>query len=347
MHHPLPAAATGATSRAAARRVALAAALLAGLGAAAAIAQAPAPPAAPLPEDDAVVAARVDGADLTVGEVRRLWKLSAGGRPPSGQEAALLAAQALDEAIARRLLSAYFAELGLRPSDDDVAQARAKLVTQLAARNLPLEKFLEQQGLVTADLDAQLAWESVWNGWLKTRLTDEALAAAFEARRREFDGTRLRVRHVLLRVPAPGDAAQVAATVARARDLRQRIAAGEFDLADAARRYSDGPSREQGGDLGFIGRREPMVEPFSAAAFALKPGQVSEPVWTPFGVHLIEVTEVQPGKKTWQDVRADLVPAVARDLRAEVLAERRAKARIEYTGRAPYLEPQTGRLVVP
>jgi peptidyl-prolyl cis-trans isomerase C len=71
-----------------------------------------------------------------------------------------------------------------------------------------------------------------------------------------------------------------------AQDLLKRIAAGE-SFETLARQHSQCPSGKQGGMLGTFGRGQ-MVKPFEDAAFALEPGQISGPVRTQFGFHLIK-----------------------------------------------------------
>jgi peptidyl-prolyl cis-trans isomerase D len=128
------------------------------------------------------------------------------------------------------------------------------------------------------------------------------LEAYYQEHLSEFQhGNQARMAYVLLpRLPSPRDSLRVAQDAAQ---LRQEILEGA-DFAELARSMSEDPgSAGNGGDLGTFTRGR-MVKPFEEAAFALKPGEVSEPVLTPFGWHLIKVEERSADEQGEEQVRA-------------------------------------------
>jgi peptidyl-prolyl cis-trans isomerase C len=115
----------------------------------------------------------------------------------------------------------------------------------------------------------------------------------------------VKASHILIQVPADADEAKKAAALASIQSLKQRIDKGE-NFANLAMENSDCPSKAKGGDLGFFSR-EQMVQPFSEAAFALQPGQVSDVVTTRFGYHLIRVTERKDAQAmAFNDVKEEI-----------------------------------------
>jgi peptidyl-prolyl cis-trans isomerase SurA len=96
--------------------------------------------------------------------------------------------------------------------------------------------------------------------------------------------TQIHARHILIKTSKIVDDAQAREKL---ESLRQRIEHGE-SFAELAKRYSEDASAPQGGDLGWLSPGD-TVPAFEQAMDALKDGQVSEPVKTPFGWHLIQV----------------------------------------------------------
>jgi len=151
-------------------------------------------------------------------------------------------------------------------------------------------------GLTQEDLkkNAQIEETEVRQYWEKHRL--------------EFE--RVRVRHVLIRMhgsPLPVTPGQAdlseAEALAKAQEVRKRILNGE-DFADVVRAESnDTETLNTGGDMGFIHRGQRLPS-FEEAAFALKVGEVSEPVKTEFGYHIIRVEAKE--SKTFEEVRPEL-----------------------------------------
>lgn len=114
------------------------------------------------------------------------------------------------------------------------------------------------------------------------------LAALYEAEKARFiTGEERRASHILIPLDADEDAARE-----QAAELRDRLASGA-DFAELAAEFSsDTGSKDQGGDLGWIERGQ-MAPDFEEALFALDEGEISQPVVTEFGVHLIRATEVK------------------------------------------------------
>jgi len=136
---------------------------------------------------------------------------------------------------------------------------------------------------------------------------DAELRSLYESRSSLYDvPEQVRARHILLSLPGDASPEQEQAVQQRAREIQQRILAGE-DLATLAKEYSEDPgSAANGGDLGFFARGQ-MVKGFEDAAFALEPGTVSEPVRTEYGYHIIQVEEHRAAQqRSFEDVREDL-----------------------------------------
>ena len=118
---------------------------------------------------------------------------------------------------------------------------------------------------------------------IQPKLTDANVKAFFDKNKVRYSQDEVRASHVLVK------------SEAEAQEVYQKAKAGE-DFEVLAKKYSKDPSAAQNmGDLGFFTRSR-MVPQFAEAAFSMKPGEISHPVKTPFGYHIIKVVEKKEGK---------------------------------------------------
>ena len=142
-------------------------------------------------------------------------------------------------------------------------------------------------------------------------VTEAELKAAYDARASEFrvDEQR-RASHILVK------------TKEEAEKLSAELKKDPQRFPELAKKFSqDTGSAEKGGDLGFFGRGM-LVKPFEDAAFAMKEGEVSAPVQSEFGFHVIRLTGIQTGKaRTLEEVRKTLAPELAKQKGQRKFAE--------------------------
>lgn len=281
-------------------------------------------------EPDVAVLARVNGQAIYQRDVDRLVHESLDGREAPESERSRLAAQALEQLISRKLILARLGREGAAPADDEVQRAIGVLEAQAERNKQTFAEWLKANRFTPQSLREEVAWRIAWRRYLEKHVTDAAMESHFLRHRRDFDGTQLRVSHILWRVTGD-DASALRNARAQAEQVRSEIVSGRISFAQAAEKHSQAPSRTAGGDIGYIPRRGLMEEAFSQAAFALEQGEVSRPVQTSFGVHLIQCTGIRPGAREWTDCREELRLAVSRELFDRLAREERAAAKVEFS----------------
>ena len=139
---------------------------------------------------------------------------------------------------------------------------------------------------------------------------DQAKAFYLENEKRFETPETVEARHILFRLDPDASQKDQAAALKKANDIYKKAAAGE-DFAMLARTYSEGPSKDRGGYLGSF-EKQTMVKPFSDKAFSMKAGEISEPVRTQFGWHIIKVEAHQKAaKKTFEQVAEQITKELA------------------------------------
>ena len=125
----------------------------------------------------------------------------------------------------------------------------------------------------------------------KVSISDEELQDYFDENQEEYNTPKtVEARHILLKVDQNAGPEDVEKARKKALDIVKMAREGK-DFPELAKKYSEGPTRDRGGYLGTF-KREAMVRPFADKAFSMKAGEISEPVRTRFGWHIIKVEKV-------------------------------------------------------
>jgi peptidyl-prolyl cis-trans isomerase C len=163
----------------------------------------------------------------------------------------------------------------------------------------------------------------------KEALTDAAMHKVYEdAVKQMGQQEEVHARHILIRAPE-GDAKASAAAKAKIEAIIVRLKNGE-DFVKVAKETTEDPSgKANGGDLGYF-TKEQMVPAFSKVAFELKKGEISGPVQTQFGWHVIKVEDkrVKPPPK-FDEVKKQIEQYVVRKAQADLVQKLRGEAKIE------------------
>lgn len=290
-------------------RILAAAALLCGVAGPAAVPAAAQQPAAQGERIGHIVAVVGDSAILNFDLQNALLARQAAGQPIPEDEAARerLARELLEERINELVLvQAALRDTAIVVPDEQlnrVVQAEiderqralggpAAFETALLESGLTLAAFREMlttQQRRRALIDQYVAKSMA--GRKAPPVTDRELREGYEARRGQLERRPPTVTFQQVVVRTEPSAAADARVRARADSLFERIRNRE-NFEQLARIHSEDGTRERGGDLGFF-RRSDMVREFANVAFALRPGEVSAPVRTQFGYHIIKVERVR------------------------------------------------------
>ncbi|MGA9341486.1 MAG: SurA N-terminal domain-containing protein [Rhodanobacteraceae bacterium] len=140
-----------------------------------------------------------------------------------------------------------------------------------------------------------------------TKPDDASLKERYDKEKNRFVSKEQRLAsHILIKVAGKGSPDEQKAALAKAQDVAKQAQSGA-DFAELAKKYSDDlGSKNQGGDLGWL-EKGTTDQAFEDALFALKKGQISDPVLSPEGYHVIDLRDIRPGKtRSFEEVKPEL-----------------------------------------
>ena len=171
-----------------------------------------------------------------------------------------------------------------------------------------------------------------WSDYVKAKATEASLRKFVADNQDLFSNTQVRASHILLKVEPDASAADKEKIKQKLLGIKNDIEQNKITFAAAANKYSEDPANEggAGGDLDYFSLNTGLVEEFTDVAFKLKKGAISGVVETPFGFHLIQVTDRKEGKRIdFEQNKPLIVQAYAGDLQKSVVTAERKTAKID------------------
>lgn len=310
----------------------------------------PVPPPAPTPVVDPppakdVVAARVNGQIIPeLAVYRGLLSVA----PPKRAERRK---DVLSFLIDNTIVDQYLLQLKIEVEPKEVQEQIDKMKKEIKNEKQDFVELLKKLMITEDELRSELLAALRWDKFVMRQGTDKALQDMFDKNVDMFNGSKMHARHILVPVQDGKKETAIAKIVevkkaiedevgqttaklpdnAAAIDReKERAKVLEKVFSDTARKISTCPSKEVGGDLGNFRRVGDMVEPFARAAYALKPYQMSDPVATEFGYHLILAIEYKPGKDVkFEQVKPYVQEVFGERLREAVLNYYKVKSKVE------------------
>ena len=207
---------------------------------------------------------------------------------------------------------------------------RRRMVIEFLIENQLIAEAGRQGNLVkdTEYTDRMTYWrrramrDAYFEREIRTKISEAEARAFYDAQaKRHKGGEQIRASHILVK------------TEDKAKEIFELIA-HDGDFAELAKKHSTGPSGPRGGDLGYFGRGQ-MVPAFEKAVFALKVGDVSLPVKTRFGWHLIKLIDRREDKyPPFAELKDRIILSLARDKAKALTKKLRDGAKVEYTDKS-------------
>ncbi len=199
------------------------------------------------------------------------------------------------------------AQAGIKPSDDEIKTFYEKHKDKYMSEPVAKVTCIQFRPADFAD---------------KATVTDKDVESYYTMNTGKYETPKtVEARHILIKVDQGADQAQVEKMRTKAQDIHQMAVSEGKDFAELAKTYSEDSTKDKGGYLGAF-EQGSMVKPFADKAFSMKAGEISEPVRTQFGWHLIKVEKINEAKKRQlaevkEEIKKKLIDDKAKNLAYE------------------------------
>ena len=233
--------------------------------------------------------------------------------PDRAQKRAAALKKTLDTMIDEKLVDNELKELKVTISDKEVDAAVDEVKKSYNLTDDQLQQAVAREGYSVADYREQMRKQIGRYKLISEKVRKNVKVSEADVKseydrmtRSEGEDYEVHVRHILIAVPRTATQAQVEQARRKATAVAVEAREPGVDFAELAKKRSEGSSSSDGGDLGFF-KRGTMVPEFERVAFNLKTGEVSEPVRTQFGWHVLKLEEIRKlGMKPLSEVRPEI-----------------------------------------
>ena len=275
----------------------------------------------------------------------------------------------INELVVKKLLDQEISKRHIKVSKEDMDKQLKVIIDKVGSKE-KFNELLKQNGVTSAqfkkDLSDEVKIQKLVDTLSVVSVSDKDAMDFYKKNADKFKNPdKVRASHILVSANQEELKAKIAATEegkkmteaqlnaevqkqmneqkAKAQKLLAEVKKDPKSFAKIAKENSDDTqSAQQGGDLGFFGKEE-MVEPFSKAAFSMKPNTISEVIQTPYGYHIILVTDRQKaGTEPFDKVKGDIKEYLTNQEKVKVLQQfvdtLKNNAKIEYND--PSFDPK-------
>jgi peptidyl-prolyl cis-trans isomerase C len=239
---------------------------------------------------------------------------------------------AMETLVNTRLVNQFLARQKITVSDQKVADQIAVLEKQLKQDGSDMASELLRSNMSMADVQKEIASRVRWIDFVESKATDAELQRFVAAHKDLFSGTQVKASHILVKVEPKASATDKEKVRQKLLQLKSDIEANKVSFAEAANKNSEDPANSEGagGDVGFFTRNSGFIEEFADAAFALPKGSISGVVETPYGLHLIQVTDRKEGNPfDFEQNKPFVKQMYAADLQKTILTAERKAAKVD------------------
>jgi len=293
----------------------------------------------PLTSDPNAVVVRVNGEEITRGEILEMMNMAMqqfGGRVPPQQLQQIqgqMYEQIKNDLITKKLIDAAVAKADVAVDEAKVAETIKQLKSRPMPEGMTFESALAAQGTTMEEVTKNIRTELATRQFLETKT--EGVAEATEEEANEFYESNpdrfekpesVTASHILIKFDETltnetAVAESKEAKKAELENIRGDIIAGTVTFEEAATQHSGCPSKEQGGSLGQFGKGQ-MVPEFEVAAFTQEIGEVGDVVETQFGYHIIKVSDrEEAGTVEFDEAKEQIMAFLSQQKKQEAIAE--------------------------